>query len=122
MAKVKFADNHLDIADHRTAWHWMSKTARADPEGFVRLTGDNIKRLESLFGEAQWRSKGESDWSHGWMVAMFGLTFVITSGGHGTMYFIRVPTDGEDYLADPRVGVGIVEFLNHMLKQLRTTY
>lgn len=116
------ADKHLDIADHKTAWHWLDKTARADPEGFVRLTGDNTKRLKVLFGDSQWKATEGKDWTDGWLIAKFGLNFFITTGKHSTKYYIRVPTDGEDYLADPRVGVGIVEFLTEMLRQLRTHY
>ena len=117
----KTSEQHINIADHKTAWHWMTKTARSDTEGFVRLTGPNVDRLLALFGEPQWTSK-EKDWTHGWLLAMFGLNFVVTSGPTSTIYYIRVPTDGEDYLAHPRVGVGIVEFLVFMLKQLRAPY
>lgn len=122
MSRPKFSDQHLDIADHKTAWHWMTKTARFDAEGFVRLTGENVTRLHVLFGEPQWKSKGDQEWTHGWLLAMFGLNFVVTSGPTSTMYYVRVPTDGEDYLSDPRVGVGIVEFLSYMLKQLRAPH
>lgn len=122
MTRPKFSDQHLDIADHKTAWHWMNKTARSDAEGFIQLTGGNVNRLRALFGEPQLKPKEDREWTHGWVLAMFGLNFVVTSGPNSTMYYVRVPTDGEDYLTDPRVGVGIVEFLSFMLKQLRTTY
>lgn len=121
MSTPKTTDQHINIADHKTAWHWMTKTARSDVEGFVRLTGPNADRLTILLGDPHWKPEGK-EWTHGWMVPMFGLNFVVTTGKDSTIYYIRVPTDGEDYLTQPRVGVGIVEFLGFMLKQLRAPY
>ena len=115
----KFSDQHMDVADHRQAWAWMTMTAREDPEGFVRLTGPNIKRLEDLYGPAHWKADGKQGWTSAWAVSDCGLTFVITAGPMSTMFYVRSPTDGEDYLSDPRVAVGIVEFLKSLLTQLK---
>lgn len=117
--KPKFAEQHLDVADHRHIWTWMAMTSRDDPESFVLLTGGNVKRLHALYGTPHWTSDGEQSWTHGWSVASHGLNFVITSGPHSTMFYVRTPTDGEDYLTDPRVAIGATDFLKSLLKQLK---
>ncbi len=125
MNKPKFADQHVDVADHRQAWHWMNRTALEDAEGYIRLTGPNTQRLRALLGEPDWKHDAKDSattWSEAWAVADFGLNFVVTASSESTIYYIRVPTDGDEYLADPRVGVGAVEFLKDMLKKLRTPY
>lgn len=120
--KHRFSDQHVDIADHKRVWHWMTATAREDTEGFIRLTGPNVERLKTLYGPPHWTSDGSQGWTQAWAVAISGLNFIVTSGPHGTMFYVRVPTDGEDYLADPRVAVGVIEFLRSLLKQLRYHY
>lgn len=122
MAKARFSDQHLDVADHRQAWHWMTMTAREDPEGFVRLTGPNLKRLEALYGSPHWEGDGKRGWTSAWAAAHAGLSFVITASPTSTMFYVRAPTDGEDYLSDPRVAVGIVEFLKALMHQLKALH
>lgn len=125
MSKPKFADQHVDVADHRMAWHWMNQTRRGDLEGYVRLTGGNRHRLRALFGQPDWKNEGKdpaATWKEAWAVADFGLNFIVTTSDISTVYYIRVPTDTDEYLADNRVGVGTTEFLKDMLKKLRTPY
>lgn len=125
MSKPKFADQHVDVADHSLAWHWMNRTAKEDAEGYIRLTGGNLRRLRALLGEPDWKYDGKDpnpSWLEAWAVADFGLNFIVTTSDHSTIYYIRVPTDGDEYLADARVGVGANEFLKDMLKKLRTPY
>ena len=119
MVSSRFSDQHVDVADLRFAWHWMTMIARNDPEGFLQLTGPNLARLRRLYGQPTLKSDGRQGWTVGWSVATAGLLFVVTTGPDSTMFFVRVPTDGEDYLADPRVGVGAVNFLKTLLQQLK---
>ena len=110
-------DSQIDIGDHAVAWRWMVETARKNPEGFLRLTGGNIHRLKELHGAPHWTGDGKK-WSCGWGVHMHGLDWVILAGDNQTIYRIRVPVDGETYLADRRVGTGITLALADILKQL----
>ena len=110
-------DNQIDIGDHAVAWRWMVETARKDPEGFLRLTGGNIDRFKTLYGHPHWTSDGKK-WACGWGVHLHGLDWIILAGDTQTIYRIRVPVDGETYLADRRVGTGINMALADILKQL----
>lgn len=100
----------------------MVMTAREDPEGFIRLTGPNLKRLETLYGAAHWKGDEDQDWSQAWATTHAGLNFIITASPSSTMFYVRAPTDGEDYLSDARVAVGIVEFLKTLLQQLKALH
>ena len=125
MNKPKFADQHVDVADHRHPWNWLQRTAREDQEGYIRLTGGNERRLRAVFGEPDWKNEAKeasATWTTAWSVAEFGLNFIITTSPHSTFYYIRTPTDGDEYLGDARVGIGATEFLKSMLKRLRTPY
>lgn len=125
MNKPRFADQHVDVADHRESWTWMQRMAREDQEGYIRLTGGNERRLRALFGEPDWKNESKeatATWTMAWSVVEFGLTFMITTSPHSTFYYIRTPTGGDEYLDNHRVGVGATEFLKRMLKRLRTPY
>lgn len=110
-------ENQIDIGDHTIAWRWMVETARKDPEGYLRLTGGNIGRFRNMYGHPHWTSDGKK-WSCGWGAHMHGLDWIILAGDDQTIYRIRVPVDGENYLADSRVGAGISRGLADILKQL----
>lgn len=114
----KSSDQQVDIGDHPVAWRWMIETARKDPEGFLRLTGPNISRFKEMYGDPQWTNGEKKEWKEGWGVHMHGLEWIILAGEHQTIYRIRVPVDGENYLADHRVGVGITSALGDILLQL----
>jgi hypothetical protein len=111
-------DQQVDIGDHPVAWRWMVETARKDPEGFLRLTGPNMTRFRDLYGEPQWTSDGKRGWKQGWGAHLHGLEWIILAGEKQTIYRIRVPVDGENYLSDQRVGVGITSALGDILRQL----
>lgn len=118
--KKKFA-NHIDIADHKQVWVWMTILQEKDAEGFIRLTGGNLNRLQSIYGEAKWEVDDEEEWTHAWEVASNGLNFVITTGITSTIYYVRTPTTGEEYLLDPKVAIGIKDFMEHLLEKLKVT-
>lgn len=113
--------NHMDIADHKQVWIWLTMLQEKDPEGFVRLTGENLNRLQSIFGKAKWNVDDEPEWTHAWEITSNGLNFVITTGKKSTIYYVRTPTMGEEYISDPRIAVGIKEFMGHILEKLKET-
>lgn len=115
---TKPSEQQVDIADHKVAWRWMKELARRDPEGFARLTGGNRKRLESLYGPPQWTQDGKHGWTAAWSVHDSGLTWIILTGQDQTIFRLRVPNDVEDYLVEPRVGVGIINYLQTLLRRL----
>lgn len=115
------SEQQIEVGDHVVAWRWMKEKARNDPDGFLRLAGPNVRRLEKILGKAQWRSSGERGWTHAWAVARHGLNWMILSGPESTIYRLRVPSDGEDYLQDRRVGIGAVAMLSELLDALSST-
>lgn len=112
------ADQQVDVADHPVAWRWLLDCARSDPDGFVRLTGGNVKRLTVLLGKADWKNPSRKAWSHAWRVQRHGLTWVIYSGRNSTVFKVVVPDDPQGYLSDPRVGMGMSNTLSDILSAL----
>lgn len=108
----------IDIIDHPSVGLWMRETSRKDPEGFLRLVGDNTKDFSRLFGKPKWKTDGKKGWTHGWSVHENNLRWLILSGPQGTIFRLRVPVSGDTYLNDPRVGVGIIQYLSSLLKKL----
>lgn len=114
-------EQQIEIGDHMLAWRWMKEKARNDPEGFLRLIGPNKKRFTNLWGKAHWTSDGTKGWTHAWEIKQNSLSWMILTGPHSTYYRLRVPTDGEDFLKDPRVGVGVIATLSELLEYLTRT-
>lgn len=114
-------DKQIDIGDHPVAYRWLKETAKSDPEGFLRLVGPNRRRLTKLYGSPHWTAEAGKGWSDAWELQRNGLNWMILTGPDDTIYRLRVPSDGEDYLADPRVGVGIVSTLSDLLDHLTST-
>lgn len=111
-------DELVDIADHPAVWRWMRDLARRDPEGFSRLSGPNLSRLQHLYGRPEWESSGDKAWTHAWGVHDHHLSWVIQSGPESTWIKLRVPAGtSHDYLSDPRVGVGATAFLQTLLRR-----
>ena len=108
----------IDVIDHPNVNLWMKEVARKDTEGFLRLVGPNMKRLQKILGPPQWRNNGEKGWTHAWSVYDNSLHWLILTGPQGTQFRLRLPVPGETYLADPRVGVGIIQYLQNLLKTL----
>lgn len=111
-------DQQIDIGDHPIAWRWMVETARKDPEGYLRLVGSNLQRFKELYGNPQWNADGSKGWIQGWAVHLHGLDWIVLGNEQQTIYRIRVPADGDNYLSDPKVGVGITAALGDLLRQL----
>lgn len=112
------SDHQIDVADHPTAARWLKETARRNPEGFLRLVGNNQKRLTALYGLPRWKSDGKHGWHAAWSLTDHGLSWVVLTGPDGTIFRLRVPGDGDDHLNDARVGVGITRYLNTLLHEL----
>ena len=112
------AEYQIDVVDHPSVSIWMKDTARKDPEGFLRLVGPNMKQLQKVLGPTDWKNDGEKGWTHGWSVYDNSLHWLILTGPQGTMFRLRLPVPGESYLSDPRVGVGIIQYLQYLLKTL----
>ena len=112
------SEQQIDIGDHPVAWRWMVEKARTDPEGFVRLVGPNYERMERLWGPAHWKADGARGWTHAWAIGRNSLNWMVLTGPDSTYYRLRVSSDGEDFLADPRVGVGATATLSEFLELL----
>lgn len=108
----------IDVIDHPSVGMWMRETAKKDPQGFLRLTGDNTKDFLKFFGKPKWKNDGKKGWTHGWSVHENNLRWLILTGEQGTIFRLRVPVVGDAYLNDPRVGVGIIQYLSSLLKIL----
>lgn len=111
-------EQQIEVGDHLVAWRWLTEKARIDPEGFVRLVGPNRERFTRLWGPAHWTSDGARGWTHAWAISRNSLNWMILTGPDSTFYRLRVPSDGEDFLADPRVGVGATATLSELLDLL----
>jgi hypothetical protein len=112
------SEQQIEVGDHLVAWRWLKEKARIDPEGFLRLVGPNAKRFERLWGAPHWTSDGGKGWTHAWAISRHNLNWMILSGPDSTIYRLRVPSDGEDFLADPRVGIGATAMLSELLDTL----
>ena len=108
----------IDVADHPNVMLWLKDLARKDPEGFLRLVGDNTVFFERLFGKPTWRNNGEKGWTHGWALYESNMHWLVLTGPQGTIFRLRLATTGDDYLKDPRVGTGVARYLTTLLQQL----
>ena len=111
-------EHQIDVVDHPQVYMWMKDTARKDPEGFLRLVGPNEKEFTILFGAPQWQNNGSKGWTHGWSVHESNLNWLILTGPQGTYFRLRLPVSGETYLNDPKIGVGVTQYLNYLLKKI----
>lgn len=108
----------MDVIDHPSVSLWMKETAQRDPQGFLLLIGNNVEQFERLFGLATWKNNGNKGWTHGWKVYESNLTWNILTGPSGTIFRVKTTTPSDSYLNDPKVGVGIVTYLNTLLRTL----
>lgn len=111
-------EHQIDVIDHPSVWSWMKQTASRDPEGLLVLIGPNIRRFEKLFGPAEWTNDGSKGWTHGWAVYENSMHWLILTGESGTSFRIRAPVPGETYLADMRIGVGIIQYLQSLMRKI----
>ena len=108
----------IDVIDHPSVMLWMKDIAVKDPEGFVSLTRDNTEQMRKLFGKEVWTNDGSKGWSSGWAVYENNLQWSILTGRGGTIFRLRSHIPVSEYLNDPRVGVGVVQYLGYLLKKL----
>ncbi len=108
----------IDVIDHPSVGMWMKDIAKKDVQGFIKLVGPNEKEFTKLYGKANWTNDGSKGWTHGWTIYENSMHWLILTGPKGTYFRLRVPTPGESYLNDPRVGVGIIQYLNTLLKKI----
>lgn len=111
-------EHQIDVIDHPHVAMWMKDTAKKDPEGFLRLVGNNVKDLQKIYGTADWTNDGKKGWTHGWSIYENGMQWVVLTGMNGTLFRIRLPVAGESYLSDTKIGVGIIQYLSTLLKLL----
>jgi len=112
-------DHYIDVIDHPSVWLWMKETSKKDPEGFLVLTGPNSRRFQKIFGKYDWHTSDNSkDWEYGWSVYENSMHWLILTGPSGTFFRIKTPVTGENYLADPRVGVGIIQYLQVLMRKI----
>lgn len=111
-------DPHIDIADHPIVWRWIKEMARKDPTSFSMLTRDNTDSFDIIFGPAKYRSNGEKGWCRGWSFVQYGMAWLVTTGPQGTVYRIKTVGDGEEYLKDPKVSTGAIQFFQSLQQQL----
>lgn len=111
-------DPQIDVADHPNVMLWMKDVAKKDPEGFLRLIGDNSQDFKKLWGKPTWTNDGSKGWTKGWQVYENNLHWIVLTGPSGSIFRLKVSTRPEDYLNDPKVGVGVIQYLNHLLKAI----
>lgn len=111
-------EQQFDVIDHPAVALWMKDVMRKDPEGFLKLMGNNVDFFTRYFGKPTWRDPGEKGWTHGWSAYENSLQWLILTGKCGTIFRVRLPTSSEAYLADPKVGVGLVGFLSSLYKNI----
>lgn len=71
-----------------------------------------------MFGKPDWENDGSKGWTHGWSLYENSMNWLVLTGSRGTYFRLRVPIPAEAWLADPKVGAGIVQFLSQLLKRL----
>lgn len=108
----------VDVADHPNVMLWMKDIAKKDPEGFLRLIGDNTRTFKKMWGKETWRNDGQKGWTHGWALYQNNMHWLVLTGPFGTIFRLRVSTKGDEYLNDAKVGTGIVRYLNSLLPQV----
>lgn len=105
----------VDVADHPNVMLWFKDIARKDPEGFLRLIGDNTKTFKKLWGKETWTNDGKKGWTHGWALYQSNMHWLVLTGPWGTIFRLRISTQGDEYLSDVKVGTGVVRYLNTLL-------
>ena len=111
-------EHQVDVIDHPAVALWMKETARKDPEGFMRLAGPNVRPFTRMWGKPDWKNAGEKGWTHGWGIYENNMHWLVLTGPKGTLFRLRMTTPGDSYLSDPRVGVGVTQYLSSLLKIL----
>ena len=111
----KRSEYQIDIADHPNVMLWIKNVAKKDPEGFLKLIGDNVDTFKKLWGKEAWTNDGSKGWTHGWAIYENSMHWLVLTGPSGTIFRLRLSTKGEEYLSDPKVGAGIVRYLNALL-------
>jgi hypothetical protein len=112
------SEYQIDVADHPAAGLWLRETAKRDPDGFMRLIGPNEQALARIFGKPEWSNDGSKGWTHGWSLYENNMNWLILTGDRGTYFRLRVPVPGDAWLADAKVGAGIVQYLGQLLRRL----
>lgn len=111
-------EHHVEVADHPQVMLWMKDMAKRDPQGFLRLAQDNTKIFRQWWGKETWTNDGSKGWTSGWALYENNLNWLVLTGVHGTIFRLRVSTRAEEYLSDPRVGVGVTQYLAQLMKAL----
>lgn len=108
----------IDVIDHHFVSDWMRELAQKDIDGFYRLIGNNVKIFKEIFGKPDWVADGKKGWTHGWSVYENNMNWIIFTGNKGTYFRIKTPVAGKSWLEDPRVGIGITNFLEKLLEKI----
>lgn len=112
------SEYQVEVADHPNVMIWMKQVAKKDPEGFLRLVGDNTQIFRKMWGKENFKDEGGKGWTSGWSIYENSLHWLVLTGEQGTLFRLRISMDGESYLKDPRVGVGVIQYLTWLMKTI----
>ncbi len=118
--KSRKDDQIIDCSDHPVVGLWMQKLMGRDLETYYLLVRNNSELFKRFLGKPWWEGECDDGWSFGWQISSSGFNWIILTGEQGTIYRIKVPLDGYEYLTDPRVGASMVNFLQKFSFDLQT--
>lgn len=118
--KSRKEDQIIDCSDHPVVGLWIQKLMERDLESYSLLVRNNTELFKRFLGEPWWKGEQGDEWEFGWQLSSSGFNWIILTGNQGTIYRIRVPLGGYEYLTDPRVGAAMVNFLQKFSFDLQT--
>jgi len=110
----------FDIGNIPQVLIWLTELAKGDPEMFWRLARPNKKGFVALWGRGEKNTpekENPDDTLHwAWSFREQGLSWYITTGEEGSIYYLRLPPGA--YEQDARVTSGVLSFLRDLGEKL----
>lgn len=107
---------YFDVADHPVIWRWMLETSKRDPQSFRILIQDNTLFFKKLLGKPNWYQKQNNlEWTHRWLCAGQGLTWLIQTGPRGTVFRIKSHSQLDKFKQESNIGLGGISYLKEIL-------
>lgn len=107
-----------DASQHPQVSRWLRQLAERQPQGFLRLTGENRKRLKGVLGPPHKISKTSANKEWIWKIERGNVVAWVLSGEMGTILHLYYPGIFSAFLNDREIGGQAIAVLNDLLQSL----